>query len=90
MNQFIERQVGPREPWLNKRELAGHLGVSTRTIERLNFPGVQVGGQKRYLASEVEAVLKGTALLPSSHDLPHQSGSCCRSNDQSIPHKKAK
>lgn len=46
-------------PWLTKKELAGELRVSTRTIERLRLPHLQVGGQNRYLMSEVEAALAG-------------------------------
>jgi hypothetical protein len=46
------------EPWLTKRELAAALRVSPRTIERLGPPAMQVGGQKRYLRSEVERYLR--------------------------------
>jgi Helix-turn-helix domain len=46
-----------REPWLTKRELAAHLKVSTRTVERLRLPFLRVGGQNRYRLSEVEATL---------------------------------
>ena len=45
------------EPWLTKSELARELRISVRTVTRLNFPHVKVGGQNRYLRSEVEAVL---------------------------------
>ena len=45
------------EPWLTKRELAGHLRCSIRTIERLGLPAMRVGGQNRYKLSEVEAYL---------------------------------
>jgi predicted DNA-binding transcriptional regulator YafY len=47
------------EPWLTKAELASRLKVSPRTIERLDLPSMQVGGQKRYMVSEVEAFLRG-------------------------------
>ncbi len=47
-----------REPWLTKRELADRLKVSSKTIERLSLPCMQVGGQNRFLLSEVEAALK--------------------------------
>lgn len=46
------------EPWLTKRELAAELKVSVRTIERLHLPAMRVGGQNRYLASEVEQFLR--------------------------------
>lgn len=48
-----------REPWLTKRELARRLKKSTRSIERLRLPCMRVGGQNRYLLSEVEAALRG-------------------------------
>jgi hypothetical protein len=47
------------EPWLTKRELAAHLRVSIRTVERLNPPAMRVGGQNRYRPSEVEQFLLG-------------------------------
>ena len=47
------------EPWLTKRELAGRLRTSTRTVERLRLPYRRVGGQNRYVFSEVEAYLAG-------------------------------
>jgi excisionase family DNA binding protein len=48
---------GDCEPWLTKRELAGQLRVSVRTIERLGLPAMRVGGQNRYKLSEVERFL---------------------------------
>lgn len=47
------------EPWLTKRELAGALRCSIRTIERLRPPALRVGGQNRYRISQVEAYLRG-------------------------------
>ena len=47
------------EPWLTKREVAEALKVSPRTIERLDLPHLQVGGQNRYLMSEVIQALRG-------------------------------
>ena len=47
------------EPWLTKKELAFKLRKSTRTIERLDLPCLRVGGQNRYLLSQVEASLAG-------------------------------
>ena len=47
------------EPWLTKRELAAELKVSVRTIERLHLPAMRVGGQNRYLRSDVERNLQG-------------------------------
>jgi hypothetical protein len=46
------------EPWLTKRELAEHLKVSPRTIERLGLPHLRVGNQNRYQMSEVLSVLR--------------------------------
>jgi len=46
------------EPWLTKRELATQLRISVRTVERLKLPAMQVGGQNRYLRSEVEHYLR--------------------------------
>ena len=51
---------GASEPWLTKRELARKLRVSIRTVERLHLPAIRVGGQNRYLMSQVEAALTGT------------------------------
>lgn len=51
--------LGGGEPWLTKRELALRLKKSTRSIERLHLPCMRVGGQNRYLMSEVEAALRG-------------------------------
>lgn len=45
------------EPWLTKKEIATHLRVSTRTVERLDLPHQMVGGQNRHRISEVEAEL---------------------------------
>jgi excisionase family DNA binding protein len=45
------------EPWLTKREIAGHLQCSVRTVERLRLPAMRVGGQNRYRLTEVEAYL---------------------------------
>lgn len=47
------------EPWLSKRQIAAHLAVSVRTVERLRLPYQRVGGQNRYRVSEVEAFLTG-------------------------------
>jgi hypothetical protein len=47
------------EPWLSKREIAREFGVSTRTVERQGWPCLPVGGQNRYLRSQVEAFLAG-------------------------------
>lgn len=60
------RQSEPPEPWYTKRELAAHLKVSTRTIDRLRLPFTRVGGQNRYRLSEVEAALAGK--LPEDPD----------------------
>ena len=46
------------EPFLTKRQVAQKLQVSTRTVQRLNLPHMRVGGQNRYLWSEVIAALK--------------------------------
>lgn len=54
------------EPWLTKRELARKLRVSTRTVERLHLPTIRVGGQNRYLMSQVEAALAGNDELPDN------------------------
>jgi excisionase family DNA binding protein len=46
------------EPWLTKRELATQLRISVRTVERLKLPAMRIGGQNRYLRSEVERYLR--------------------------------
>lgn len=47
------------EPWNTKREVARKLRVSVRTVERLKLPCMRVGGQNRYLMSQVYAALNG-------------------------------
>lgn len=47
------------EGWLTKREVARELKVSVRTVERLRLPCTPVGGQNRYLMSEVNQALRG-------------------------------
>ncbi|MGZ5310167.1 MAG: helix-turn-helix domain-containing protein [Solirubrobacterales bacterium] len=54
------------EPWLTKAEVARKLRVSTRTIERLRLPCIRVGGQNRYVMSQVEATLAGDDELPDN------------------------
>lgn len=60
--------MGPTvsEPWLTKAEVARKLRVSTRTIERLHLPCIRVGGQNRYVMSQVEAALAGDDELPDN------------------------
>jgi hypothetical protein len=54
------------EPWLTKREVAAKLRVSPRTVERLRLPvHCRVGGQNRYLFSEVEAHFAGDQGRPA-------------------------
>lgn len=48
-----------REPWLKKAEVAEALSVSVSTVERKVTPTLRVGGQNRYLMSQVEAQLAG-------------------------------
>jgi excisionase family DNA binding protein len=50
-----------REPWMTKKQIAAHLQVSVRTVERLRLPFTRVGGQNRYKVSEVERALGGNA-----------------------------
>lgn len=48
------------EPWLSKAEVAGHYGVSIRTVERWMFAGCPsrlVGGVRRLQLSAVEVFL---------------------------------
>jgi hypothetical protein len=49
------------EPWLTKRQLAAHLGYSTRWIEqqvKAGMPCQRWGGRLRFQVSAVEAWLK--------------------------------
>ena len=46
------------EPFLTKREVALKLRVSPKTVQRLDLPHMRVGGQNRYLWSEVLVALK--------------------------------
>lgn len=61
------------EPWLKKRELAAKLQISVRTIERLQLPHMRVGGQNRYMLSEVEAHLRGEAQRRDNVTILHPS-----------------
>jgi hypothetical protein len=54
------------EPWLTKREVARELRVSVRTIERLRLPCMKVGGQNRYLMSQVVRAMSGAEELPEN------------------------
>jgi hypothetical protein len=45
--------------WLTQRELADHLRVSRRTVQRLDLPCLTVGGQKRYTLTEIYEALRG-------------------------------
>jgi excisionase family DNA binding protein len=54
------------EMWLTKRELAAHLKISTRTIERLRLPFTRVGGQNRYRLTQVEEALVNGSELPDN------------------------
>jgi hypothetical protein len=48
------------EPWVTKRQLADHLGVTPRWIElqqHLGLPHLRMGGINRYRISEVETWL---------------------------------
>jgi hypothetical protein len=60
------RAPAAAEPWLTKSELARKLRVSTRTIERLRLPCIRVGGQNRYVMSQVETALTGRDELPDN------------------------
>jgi hypothetical protein len=57
---------GLTEPWLTKREVARELRVSVRTIERLRLPCMKVGGQNRYLMSQVVRAMSGAEELPEN------------------------
>lgn len=54
------RFSGPRhavDPWLTKQQLAAHLKMSTRTIDRMTLEGLpytQLGKRRRYKTAEVE------------------------------------
>jgi hypothetical protein len=52
------------EPWVTKRQVAAHLGFSTRWVElpvREGMPSKLVGGHRRFRLSEVEAWIEGMA-----------------------------
>lgn len=54
------------EPWYTQAELAAKLKVSRRTIQRLRLPSMRVGGQNRYLMSQVQAALSERDGLPEN------------------------
>ena len=50
----------PREPWVTKKQLAAHLGYSTRWVElqvRKGMPRAPFAGPMRFKISAVEAWL---------------------------------
>jgi hypothetical protein len=52
---------GNFEPWVSKKVLARHLGISTRWVElrqREGLPSQLVGRCRRYRITEVEAWLR--------------------------------
>lgn len=52
------------EPWLKKAEVAAELRVSARTVTRYIRPTAIVGGQNRYLMSDVRRQI--SADLPDN------------------------
>lgn len=58
-------RITPRsEPWLNKRQLAAHLGFSTRWVELRvgeGMPSKLWGNRRRFRVSEVESWLERRA-----------------------------
>lgn len=53
----VTTAIDNREPWLTKREVAARLRVHPRTVTRLRLPFIRVGGQNRYIWSQVERAL---------------------------------
>ena len=53
-----------KEPVLTKKDVANRLGVSTRTVQRLGLPHTKVGGQNRYVWSQVATTLGIEAEKP--------------------------
>ncbi len=53
------------EPYLTKPEVAAKLGVSPKSVQRHIRPSGRVGGQNRYLMSDVRRQTRG-----ESEDLP--------------------
>jgi predicted DNA-binding transcriptional regulator AlpA len=50
-----------REPWLSKRQIAGHYGRSTRWVElrmREGMPSRLIGGRRGFRLSEVDEWIK--------------------------------
>jgi phage terminase Nu1 subunit (DNA packaging protein) len=50
-------RAGSMEPWVNKRQLASHLGRSTRWVElmvREGMPSQMIGGRRGFRLSAVE------------------------------------
>jgi hypothetical protein len=64
--ELASEGCGLTEPWLTKREVARELRVSVRTIERLRLPCMKVGGQNRYLMSQVVRAMSGAEELPEN------------------------
>ena len=61
MGRLIRLPLRPGgEPWVSKRQLAGHFAYSTRWVElrvREGMPSQMIGGQRKFRISECETWL---------------------------------
>ena len=58
MGRLIRLPLRPgAEPWLSKRQVAGHFGYTTRWVElrvRDGMPSQMIGGHRKFRLSECE------------------------------------
>lgn len=58
MGRLIRMPLRPgSEPWLSKRQVAGHFGYSTRWVElrvKDGMPSQMIGGHRKFRLSECE------------------------------------
>lgn len=59
MGELVRLPLRPgAEPWVSKKQLAGHFGYSIRWVElrvREGMPSQMIGGQRRFRISECES-----------------------------------
>lgn len=57
----------PRSQLLSRKQAAKYLGISTRTFDRLQkerlVPYVRIGRRKKYLVSDLDALIAGSRMM---------------------------
>ncbi|MFA9479220.1 helix-turn-helix transcriptional regulator [Phycisphaerales bacterium AB-hyl4] len=78
MNQHFQGAPASSGPWMNREQAARHIGVSVRTLDRLNLPRTQPTGSRRVLYHRTavdEYLLNQCTSQPETSRLPaHDAG----------------